>query len=1034
MSEKAPEVAPETIELAFQRVRDAETIDELTAIVSNYGELIPNERLGEFDETVRARGEALQVKSVDDETKILPSADNQVMGVVRNIETQLKHSDTLTLDDVYKLRTELNEACKKTEEKISDSVWKERTRVLEILRELADKHLTQSVNGKEKTPERETIKARDIFNTAHGIKRPKLEVPPIQKEVENKIEDKNKELQIRARLSEIVKRINAGGDRLSDADAQDLLQALSKLEGNAWDLGHSPLESEIAGVRLRLREDAKERAARSVAREPDEVLPPITPPVETPPPAPEEPVIDIKNVKTARAEKSSELTQTELESIPIWAELSPGQRMLALENLKQVMLGLVLEKRQEKLDAQMAPRQNSKWHDMPTLQRAWYGMTRALQEGKLGKQALEEIEADTETKNKLLIEIAEGLKASCVDAKEVDGKLQILFAEDLKTQLPEEKHKIIDALNAHADAYSKIPYEWSLSSATKEQRRKSKLAQEYYWGALAETKSALGVTGSNLRLDSINERVYTQQLINNHPEIEEELARIKEPRFWRQVAEKGAYFGLGFARKSLVATATGALAVMAAPVLAGGMSGLLAGQRARKELRGKSIESRRGKADKIYSKEVMKTSKAKALSLGLEKLMTKVDYPFEKGGRVPAQKTRSLIASIDHISRSLENGLIDFGGKEERLKNQYHLLEALSRAKGLAYEIDLDITGELKDKLYGVHRKREDAIKKAQIKYINKKVLRGVALGTGAALLGQATRWFWPHTGAPSNISHSPNHPASHMNQPSVNTESAPAENNFNEPQTISQYKALTKAGEVESPAQELENVHFESVKEGGSLWRSAEHLSKTCRLSHREFLQAWSNPESKVMLPDGSIKHISEVWLTHSGDEVAYVPPEAGEKVGHFEFNQGSSIEHGLEVPHTNANLPDHHEATVTRVTEDHEVPVASPIETVLPFEETEMAKIPDLELSPKEYKVIRSLNVYTFLKQIPADENEAVKLFGNGEIRLRHEGIYEEREFMGHLRIAKYLRKMLVRKNGILSEELKRVRIGQMLKRIPK
>lgn len=96
----------------------------------------------------------------------------------------------------------------------------------------------------------------------------------------------------------------------------------------------------------------------------------------------------------------------------------------------------------------------------------------------------------------------------------------------------------------------------------------------------------------------------------------------------------------------------------------------------------------------------------------------------------------------------------------------------------------------------------------------------------------------------------------------------------------------LTSPPELAPPsieaAQEVESI-VGTVKEGGSAWQAAYDLVENNNITKQQFREAWSSATSMVELESGKTIHISELGLTHAGDQVVYVP-ETEDMPAHFE------------------------------------------------------------------------------------------------------------------------------------------------------
>ncbi len=583
------------------------------------------------------------------------------------------------------------------------------------------------------------------------------------------------------------------------------------------------------------------------------------------------------------------ISETELASIPEWSLLSAGQQRLARENFRQVMLGLSYEQ----ADALMANRQSG----ASLLRRAWHGLTMSYQKRVAHRDALQNLTLDTSTKRQILVELIEGIQSHNLDAREIEGELEILFAQDLlELETNPANREVIQRLNEQANVFSKMPHEWSLESASKKEREQYDVAREAYYASLGQAREVLGARfrHADSRLDTINEKVLTQQLINNNPELDKAISKIKSPKFWRAVGEKVAYAGLGYAKSSAVVAAS-ALGVLAGPLMTSTMGAIMGRHRGKQEVKGAQMSGRRGGRGKTEI-GATRTSKSEALEAGLAKLSSNITTTMAEGGKLDPIKLRNLLASVENAEELLTSGLIDFGKGGGRVARQYKLLEAMSMARGIYSTYELVLDDRLSNKMETVREGRRATAKKASERYVDKQILKGAAWGLGANLVGQAVRHFWPftggsHTGAGAGIDTGAGAEAPGASVPLTPDATIPEAPSLAE-------KLASGPGEhlVSSTPEATGTQIFHTIKEGESLWSNAKGLISSNGISKTEFAQAWSNPDSVVTLPDGTITHISNVDLVHAGDKLVYIRGSGGE-LGHFGFENSSGVSHGTEL-----------------------------------------------------------------------------------------------------------------------------------------
>jgi tetratricopeptide (TPR) repeat protein len=103
-----------------------------------------------------------------------------------------------------------------------------------------------------------------------------------------------------------------------------------------------------------------------------------------------------------------------------------------------------------------------------------------------------------------------------------------------------------------------------------------------------------------------------------------------------------------------------------------------------------------------------------------------------------------------------------------------------------------------------------------------------------------------------------------------------------------------TESSPVNEAAQPGHRVDVVDPSEG--LWSSAEEIVESGDITRDQFMEAWGNPDSTVMI-GGEEKHISQVDLVHRGDTLVYVPGEDGDPP-RFELDTASGQEAGLDLP----------------------------------------------------------------------------------------------------------------------------------------
>jgi uncharacterized membrane-anchored protein YhcB (DUF1043 family) len=432
------------------------------------------------------------------------------------------------------------------------------------------------------------------------------------------------------------------------------------------------------------------------------------------------------------------IERADLESIRGFDRLSEGQQMLVIENLKQLTLGRIQEEAEKKADREK--------RESGFLGKIWKSMSKKYQIAKAEKSTAQEImSGGIRVHGKILEQLVSGMNNGPEAEIGTDGKTVEIKFSRASRNLSESDRPAANGFDRVANEFARMPYEWSLPTATDDERARYLSAQGAYKEALSRFgdtvySNAGSLPEAHLILNDMDGKVQMMQFLQTHPELEDRLNGLREQSAWRTmlntvVAERGAYLAYGYLGRTFLA---GALGWAAAPVVAAGAGGFVSWKRSKETLRSNDVAARRGKKDK--SSEAKNIVTVKGLSDKLERLVQKIEAaPGEKG---QAEAVLSLKTRMEYTRRKVEEGLVDFGEKpESRVWEQYDLLQLLARAEAVAGVY----SGEnkaLNDRLAGFLDFKEKKISAARKKYIRNQVLRGVAISGGFGLAGAGARWI----------------------------------------------------------------------------------------------------------------------------------------------------------------------------------------------------------------------------------------------------------------------------------------------------
>ena len=473
---------------------------------------------------------------------------------------------------------------------------------------------------------------------------------------------------------------------------------------------------------------------------------------------PEEEIIELTEV-VGKSEEISRLVITafkddlniekkDLENIEGFNELSSGQQFLVLENLKQIELGRVYEDALIKSKKEIA--------DAKFLGRIWKGISKKYQIAKIEKATAKEMkEAGIKFHEKNLEQLVQGIKGFDTEVKMIGGHLEIQYASGFK-DLDIGQQEKVDNFNEIATKFSRIPDEWSKETASKEEQKKYREAKNKYE---QEKKNILNLKAEQNRnegaaalyMNDIESNIKYNQLLNTHPELEEQLKNIEDEKIWKKVlksivTERGIYAGAGFLTRTATISMIGAIG---APLAAAGMGGFMARRRAKETLKEREVMARKGEEDK--SKEAKDFVDAEYLHESIDFLIDELNSESLSADK-KEEMIRSLKFHIEDAQNKMENGTVNYGEKDTRLFNQYELIQEISSGVTLLeylssgveykekYEKDIEI-------ISGFLEKQDKEISDAKKKYIRNQIIKGAIMGAGFATAGYAIRHFGENVG-----------------------------------------------------------------------------------------------------------------------------------------------------------------------------------------------------------------------------------------------------------------------------------------------
>ncbi|MCR4275512.1 MAG: hypothetical protein NUV83_02035 [Candidatus Wolfebacteria bacterium] len=327
------------------------------------------------------------------------------------------------------------------------------------------------------------------------------------------------------------------------------------------------------------------------------------------------------------------ISSDEVSKIEGFETLSIGQQHLILDGFRQFVFGQIKEQALEKY--------NQEVKESGFFKKIGKGITKKYQIAKLEKTTAKDLLSSGLSRHeKILKQLTKAIREQGVDAiVNENGEVEIQYASLLDKLIlnrlnPEDNGKI-ETFNKSATALSKIPYEWSLGTASKKQRQEfEKIKKDFEMAKmeilnLPSARAAYNIIASNL-ID-IENKLRFSQFISVHPEVEKELSNIQTQSAWTKIrkdiiTERGIYAGVGF----------GAAGMNAAIMLASGfilpigtvVSGAaIARWRAKEALNEQDIMARKSAGFPEASEEQQKILKEKSKELAEKEEWLKARFP-----------------------------------------------------------------------------------------------------------------------------------------------------------------------------------------------------------------------------------------------------------------------------------------------------------------------------------------------------------------------------------------------------------------------
>jgi len=485
--------------------------------------------------------------------------------------------------------------------------------------------------------------------------------------------------------------------------------------------------------------------------------------------------------------KNLNIKPEELEvEIPEFDLLLPGQKVLALENLEQSILGDIKEDSLAEYQSRFSGL-TGKGLSALSLRNAaalgknlWLGITKHYQIAEIEKdKAGRSLSIGIEGHKKMLSELTEGLYNYGPDVEmDKKGKIQINYLRKSNT-LSGPGIEFANYFNESATALAQIPDEWRYDTAKESDHQKFLKAEAQYnkdkelaFDVLTKNYN-LSEEGAMMEMNKIDGQVRLNQFLNSNPEVETQLLKMRDQSLIKKtlsdvITERGLYMSAGFASRTFATLGLGALgaAVSFGGVVGGaGIIGYFRSlKRAKENIRQKDIMGRRGQKDESETaknfdlssgKKIGKVDENIEVSFGLEdkisSLINRISTEGNYNKRLELEKR--LKTRLNYTKKRLDDGAVNFGNKEGRLKNQYNLMSIMAQAENWIYPgyTNSDERQDVEDRLEKMLDFHEKELSQERKEYVVKQAFKGAAISMGFAAAGRLFSEFVMGNGSAQN-------------------------------------------------------------------------------------------------------------------------------------------------------------------------------------------------------------------------------------------------------------------------------------------
>ncbi len=309
--------------------------------------------------------------------------------------------------------------------------------------------------------------------------------------------------------------------------------------------------------------------------------------------------------------------------------------------------------------------------------------------------------------------------------------------------LTEKQRFFVDTYNRYATALSEIPYEWSLSTATKDQKKQYQEALGGFHQSEKALQSMLeqgGLEHSDILQNTfgLRAKVELNQMFSNNKDVAKEISEMKNATWQSDLTKKILQPGsvgiiAGSATRLISKSLWGLGGAAGASAIIGGWMGI---RRKNQEFKQDAKDARRGKGLKDTTDKVFD---AKQNAERIAKLLVKIENETD-----PKRRERSMQALEDRLlllDERMKEGRVNFGKSKQQLENKALLVEAMVEAQKIRYELNGEGDQDKKQvnsRVEGYFDRQDSKTKQERNKDRAKAFVLGAGVGAGAA----TAAWF----------------------------------------------------------------------------------------------------------------------------------------------------------------------------------------------------------------------------------------------------------------------------------------------------